>query len=105
MQENEMQRFGEITLMEIDTTAEGGYIRICDENNYNNNIVITIEEIRSITLLYELLGYVWIETVATTFIYQDGYLQIAHIFYNMIFKKKDVDDFVNYIEKVYTHEK
>lgn len=104
MKEYEFKKFGEITVLEVNTIIEGGYVRICNEDDYINNIIISIEEIRCITLLYDLLGYVWLDTLNNKFCYRNGYLEIEYGFGTMIFNKNDVDDFSSYIEKEYAYE-
>lgn len=101
MNEYEIKRFGEITVLEVNPIIEGGYVRICNEDDYINNIIITIEEIRDISMLYHLLGYAFLETLNNSLCYKDGYLEIENAFGNMIFNKKDVDDFSNYLYEVY----
>lgn len=101
MEEYKIKKFGEITLLEIDTITEGGYVRICNEDDYINNIIITIEEIRDISMLYHLLGYAFLETLNNSLCYKDGYLEIENAFVSMIFNKKDVEDFSDYLYEVY----
>ena len=101
MEENKIRKFGEITLLEINTVVGGGYVRICTEDDYINNIIITIEEIRDISMLYHLLGYALLDTLNYSLCYKDGYLEIENAFGGMIFNKKDVDDFSNYLYEVY----
>lgn len=101
MEENKLKKFGEITLLEIDTVVEGGYVRICNEDDYINNIIITIEEIRDISMIYHLLGYAFLETLNNSLCYKDGYLEIENAFDSMIFNKTDVDDLCNYLYEVY----
>lgn len=101
MEENKIKKFGEITLLEIDTVVEGGYVRICNEDDYINNIIITIEEIRDISMIYHLLGYAFLETLNNSLCYKDGYLEIENAFGSMIFNKTDVDDLCNYLYEVY----
>lgn len=104
MKEYEFKKFGEITLLDIDTNIDLGYIRICNEDDYINNIIITIEEIKSITILYSLFGYALLDTSNCKFCYKDGYLEIEYVFGTMIFNKNDVDEFSNYIEREYADE-
>ena len=40
MEEYEIKRFGEITVLEVNPIIEGGYVRICNEDDYINNIII-----------------------------------------------------------------
>lgn len=101
MEEYEIKRFGEITVLEVNPIIEGGYVRICNEDDFINNIIITIEEIRSISMLYHLLGYSFIETLNNSLCYKDGYLEIENAFGSMIFNKTDVDDLSNYLYEVY----
>lgn len=101
MNEYEIKRFGEITVLEVNPIIEGGYVRICNEDDFINNIIITIEEIRSISMLYHLLGYSFIETLNNSLCYKDGYLEIENAFGSMIFNKTDVDDLSNYLYEVY----
>ena len=104
MEEYEIKRFGEITVLEVNPIIEGGYVRICNEDDYINNIIISIEEIRCITLLYDLLGYVWLDTLNNKFCYRDGYLEIENAFGTMIFNRNDVDNLRYYIYKEYVYE-
>lgn len=101
MEEYEIKRFGEITVLEVNPIIEGGYVKICNEDDFINNIIITIEEIRSISMLYHLLGYSFIETLNNSLCYKDGYLEIENAFGSMIFNKTDVDDLSNYLYEVY----
>ncbi|MBP3457014.1 MAG: hypothetical protein J6K36_02780 [Bacilli bacterium] len=104
MEEYEIKRFGEITVLEVNPIIEGGYVRICNEDDFINNIIISIEEIRCITLLYDLLGYVCLDTFNNKFCYRDGYLEIENAFGTMIFNRNDVDNLRYYIYKEYIYE-
>ena len=101
MEEYEIKRFGEITVLEVNPIIEGGYVRICNEDDYINNIIITIEEIRDISMFYNFLGYVFLETLNNSLCYKDGYLEIKNAFGSMIFNKTDVDEFISYLYEVY----
>lgn len=102
MNEDKFKRFGKITLLGIDIDC--GYVRICNEDDYTNNIIVNIDEIKCIDTLSSIYGYVFLITGNKKLYYRDGYLEIGNGFGTMIFNKKDVDDFSSYIEKEYAYE-
>lgn len=104
MKEYEFKKFGKITVLEVNPIIESGYVRICNKDDYINNIIVFIEEIRCISLLYDLLGYVCLDTLNNKFCYRDGYLVIENAFDTMIFNRNDVDKLRYYINKEYVYE-
>lgn len=104
MNDNEIKRFGEITLLDIDTITEGGNIRICNGDDYINNIVVTIDEIKCISTLSDIFGYAFLETTYNKLTYRNGYFEIDSAFYNsMRFKIEDFQDFIKYINLEYRY--
>lgn len=104
MREVEIKRFGEITMLDINTIIEGGYVRICSEDEYIDNTIISIDEIKSIYKLSLILGYVFLETSYNKLEYKDGYFEIEYGFGYLKFTKEDFYDFVNYIDREYEYE-
>lgn len=99
-----IKRFGEITMLNIDTAIDTGIIRICNENEYIDNIVVTIDEIMGLYSLASTQHYVLLETQDNKFIYKDGHFEIQNSYTWFEFTKKDFTAFVNYIYELINKE-
>lgn len=99
-----IKRFGEITVLNIDTAIDTGIIRICNENEYIDNIVVTTDEIISLYSLASTQHYILLETKDNKFTYKDGYFEIQNSYVWFVFTKKDFMAFVNYIYELINEE-
>lgn len=102
MNEDKFKRFGKITLLGIDIDC--GYVRICNEDDYTNNIIVNIDEIKCIDTLSSICGYVFLTTGNNRLYYKDGYLEMANAFGIMKFKKDDFMELIEYINMEYAYE-
>lgn len=100
MNEKVIERFGEITLLNIDTGIEGGNIRICNEDDYVDNTIVTIDEIMSLYTLSSTQNYIFFETQNNRYIYKDGYFEIESPFEYWRFTKKDFYALCEYIYRL-----
>lgn len=97
MNEKVIERFGEITLLNIDTGIEGGNIRICNEDDYVDNTIVTIDEIMSLYTLSSTQNYIFFETQNNRYIYKDGFFEIESPFAYWRFTKEDFYEFGHYL--------
>lgn len=97
MNKERIKRFGEITVLDIDKAIEGGYIRICNEDDYINSIIVSIYEIRSLSILSSIYHYVSIDTEYNSFRYNDKTIEICGPLVGLIFTRKDFMAFGDYI--------
>lgn len=102
--EKKINRFGKITLLDIDTDSDCGFIRICNKNNYIDSIIVSIEEIRSLSLLFSVNRYVSISTGYNYFCYIDDHINIHGPLVSLKFTRKDFIAFGNYIYELVKEE-
>lgn len=95
--EERIKKFGEITVLNIDTAIDSGKIRMCNENEYIDNIVVTIDEIINLYTLSFTQHYILLETQDNKFTYKDGHFEIQNSYVWFVFTKKDFMSFGNYI--------
>ena len=95
--EEKLKRFGEITILNIDTFIEGGYIKICNENDYIDSAIVTIDEIMSLYTLSLTQNYIFLETQDNKFTYKNGCFEIESPFALLKFSKEDFNKFGDYI--------
>ncbi|MCM1370814.1 MAG: hypothetical protein NC181_02860 [Clostridium sp.] len=94
---NKLKRFGEITILNIDTFIEGSYIKICNEDDYIDSAIVTIDEIISLYTLSLTQNYIFIQTQDNKFTYNNGCFEIESPFAWLKFTRKDFTAFGNYI--------
>lgn len=95
--EEKIKRFGKITLLDIDTDSDCGFIRICSKNNYIDSIIISFEEVRSLSLLLYNNHDITIHTSYNSFYYYDEQINIHAPLVSLKFARKDFIAFGNYI--------
>lgn len=95
--EERIKRFGKITVLNIDTVTERGYIKICKKDDYTKNTIVIVDEIMSLYALAHTQRYILLETENNKLTYKNGYLKIENPYESLIFTKEDFMEFGDYI--------
>lgn len=95
--EQSIKKFGTLTVLNIDTITECGYIKICKNDNYTKNTIVIVDEIISLYVLAHTKSYILLETKNNKITYKGRYLKIENPDEILIIAKEDFIEFGDYI--------
>lgn len=99
MNEDKIKRFGTLTMMNIAIDEICSYVMICEKDKYNENIVLSIDELTIIDLLRDFsFDFTKIIDMDKYTLYS-GFdsIQLSFDFGMINIERKDFNDFIKYL--------
>lgn len=102
MNEDKIKRFGALTMMNIAIDEICSYVMICEKDKYNENIVLSIDELTIIDLLREFsFDFIKIIEMDNYTLYS-GFdtIRLSFDFGMISIERKDFNEFIKYLNEL-----
>lgn len=100
MEENVIKRFGDLTLMNVCFKKTHTIIMICENDKFNNSVILELGELELIiSLCHKNYHYLDVSTVDYNYSFAEDCIMIEHSFGQIEFPLETMENLVDYIRK------